>query len=94
MATSAAETKNIAVYIDLENVAIGCRDARYKVFDVQLVLRRMIEKGNVVTRRAYADWTRYPDYRRPLHEAGVELIEMPAGGLTDAAANRVELILR
>ena len=34
MATSTAETKNIAVYIDLENVAIGCRDARYKVFDV------------------------------------------------------------
>ena len=76
MGNSTAETHNIAVYIDLENVAIGCRDARYKVFDSSLVFKRMIDKGNVVTRRAYADWTKYPEYRRPLHENGVELIEI------------------
>ena len=93
MATNAAETKNIAVYIDLENVAIGCRDARYKVFDVNLVLRRMIEKGNVVTRRAYADWTRYPDYRRPLHEAGVELIEMPGSKLTGKNSADIKMVV-
>ncbi|MBM4335410.1 MAG: NYN domain-containing protein [Deltaproteobacteria bacterium] len=88
-----AETKNIAVYIDLENVAIGYRDARYKIFDVQLVLRRMIEKGNVVTRRAYADWTRYPDYRRPLHEAGVELIEMPGSKLTGKNSADIKMVV-
>ena len=93
MANSEAETKNIAVYIDLENVAIGCRDARYKVFDVQLVLRRMIDKGNVVTRRAYADWTRYPDYRRPLHEAGVELIEMPGSKLTGKNSADIKMVV-
>ena len=93
LANSAAETHNIAVYIDLENVAIGCRDARYKVFDVSLVMKRMIDKGNVVTRRAYADWTRYPDYRRPLHEAGVELIEMPGSKLTGKNSADIKMVV-
>jgi uncharacterized protein (TIGR00288 family) len=93
MASSAAETKNIAVYIDLENVAIGCRDARYKTFDVALVLKRMVDKGNVVTRRAYADWTKYPDYRRPLHEAGVELIEMPGSKLTGKNSADIKMVV-
>jgi len=93
MASAPEGPHNIAVYIDLENVAIGCRDARYKIFDVQLVLRRMIDKGNVVTRRAYADWTRYPDYRRPLHEAGVELIEMPGSKLTGKNSADIKMVV-
>jgi uncharacterized protein (TIGR00288 family) len=71
------EAHNIAVFIDLENVAIGARDARYKTFDIGLVLQRLLEKGNIVVRRAYADWSKYAQYRHTLHEAGVELIEMP-----------------
>ena len=93
MANSAAETHNIAVYVDLENVVIGCRDARYKIFDIALVLKRMVDKGNVVTRRAYADWTKYPDYRRPLHEAGVELIEMPGSKLTGKNSADIKMVV-
>ncbi len=70
MATPDYEGQNIAVYIDLENVAIGARDARYKTFDIDLVLQRLLEKGNIVLRRAYADWNKYAQYRRTLHEAG------------------------
>lgn len=77
MSDSPELAHTIAVYIDLENVAIGVRDARLKAFDIDLVLKRLVEKGNIVVRRAYADWSRYAEYRRPLHEAGVELIEMP-----------------
>lgn len=68
---------NIAVFCDFENVAIGARDAKYDDFDVQLVLERLLEKGNVVVKKAYADWERYKSARRALHEAAFELIEIP-----------------
>ena len=88
-----ADEHNIAVYIDLENVVIGSRDARYKTFDASLVFKRMVDKGNVVTRRAYADWTKYPEYRRPLHEIGVELIEMPGSKLTGKNSADIRMVV-
>jgi uncharacterized protein (TIGR00288 family) len=70
-------TPNIAIFADFENVAIGLRNARYGSFDVQLILERLLDKGNIVVKKAYADWTRYKTSRRPLHEAAFELIEIP-----------------
>lgn len=66
----------------MENVAIGVRDTRFKTFDIDLVLKRLIEKGKSVVRRAYADWAKYTEYRPPLPEAGIELTEMPGSKLT------------
>jgi uncharacterized protein (TIGR00288 family) len=71
------EDHKIALFIDFENIALGVRDTSYKTFDVQLVLARLLEKGKVVARRAYADWDRYGAYKRPFHEAGIELIDIP-----------------
>lgn len=70
-------TPNIAIFCDFENVAIGVRDAKYEAFDVQLVLERLLDKGKIVVKKAYSDWDRYKSARRPLHEAGFELIEIP-----------------
>lgn len=72
-------TRTIAVFIDLENLAIGVQDAKLGEFEIQPILKRLVEKGNVVVRRAYADWKRWEAYRRPLYGAGVELIELPGG---------------
>ncbi len=71
------EDHKIALFIDFENIALGVRDTSYKTFDIQLVLARLLEKGKVVARRAYADWDRYGTYKRPFHEAGIELIDIP-----------------
>ena len=68
---------NIAIFCDYENVAIGVREAKYDTFDIQLVLERVLDKGKVVVKKAYADWERYKAARRPLHEAAFELIEIP-----------------
>ena len=87
------DAHNIAVYIDLENVAIGVRDARFKNFDIDLVLKRLIDKGNVVVRKAYASWDRYPEYRRVLHEAGVELLEMPGSKLTGKNSADIKMVV-
>ena len=83
----------IGVFIDLENVAIGVRDARFKSFDISLVLKRLVEKGNIVVRRAYADWSKYAEYRRALHEAGVELIEMPGSKLTGKNSADIKMVV-
>ena len=71
------ESSNIAVFADFENVAIGARDAKLDTFRIDVVLQRLLDKGAVIVKRAYADWTRYAPSRRPLHEAGFELMEVP-----------------
>ncbi|MBO6935414.1 MAG: NYN domain-containing protein [Deltaproteobacteria bacterium] len=68
---------NLAVFCDYENVAIGVRDARYNRFDIDLVLERILDKGKVVVKKAYADWDRFKSDKRPMHEAAFELIEIP-----------------
>ncbi len=70
------ETPTIAVFADYENIALGAKDARVR-FDVGLVLARLLDKGNVVVKRAYCDWDRYKKDRASLHEASFELIEIP-----------------
>ncbi len=69
--------QRLAVFIDFENIALGVRDAQYKKFDINLVLQRLIEKGRIVFKKAYSDWTRYSEYKREFHEAAIELIDIP-----------------
>jgi len=74
---SQTEITNMAVFCDFENVALGVRDARYAKFDIGKVLERLLLKGNIVVRKAYCDWERYKEFKRSMHEASFELIEIP-----------------
>jgi uncharacterized protein (TIGR00288 family) len=74
---SSDSAPNIAVFADFENVALGVRDAKYPSFDIQLVLQRLLDKGNVVVKKAYCDWDRYKAWKGVMHEAAFELIEIP-----------------
>jgi hypothetical protein len=78
----AAVEQRLSLFIDFENIALGVRDAQYKKFDINLVLQRLIEKGRIVYKKAYADWTRYSDYKREFHEAAIELIDIPQRSYT------------
>jgi uncharacterized protein (TIGR00288 family) len=69
--------RTLALFIDFENLALGVREAKFKKFDIHLVLERLVEKGKIIAKRAYADWERYSEYKRSLHEAAIELIEVP-----------------
>src|SRR3954466_11704157 len=71
------ETRNMAVFCDFENVALGVRDAKYADFDIGKVLERLLLKGNIVVKKAYCDWERYRDFKKGMHEASLELIEIP-----------------
>ena len=77
MASNHQDEQRLALFIDFENIAIGVRDAHYRKFDINLVLERLLEKGKVLVKKAYADWSRYSDYKRAFHEAAIELIEVP-----------------
>src|SRR6266850_68830 len=68
--------KSLAVFIDFENLALGFQNRRDR-FDIVRVLERLVEKGKVVVKKAYADWSRFGTYTQPLHEAAIELIEIP-----------------
>jgi uncharacterized protein (TIGR00288 family) len=70
-------TKNLALFCDFENIALGVRDAQYARFDIDEVLERLLVKGNIVVKKAYCDWERYKNFKRAMHEASFELIEIP-----------------
>jgi uncharacterized protein (TIGR00288 family) len=72
-----AETRNMALFCDFENVALGVHDANYDKFDIRKVVERLLLKGNIVVKKAYCDWSRYKDFKAPMHEASFELIEIP-----------------
>jgi len=72
-----AEIRNMALYCDFENIALGVQDANYERFSVAKVLERLLLKGNIVVKKAYCDWSRYREYKAPMHEASFELIEIP-----------------
>jgi uncharacterized protein (TIGR00288 family) len=67
----------MAVYLDLENIALGAHDAHYPTFSIQKVLERLLLKGHIVVKKAYCDFDRYKAFKRDLHEAAFELIEIP-----------------
>lgn len=71
------DERKIAMFCDFENIALGVRDSEIGKFDINLILERLLEKGKIIVKKAYADWERYSDYKRPFHEAAIELIDIP-----------------
>jgi uncharacterized protein (TIGR00288 family) len=92
----AEDAHSLAVFVDFENLALGFDSENVKgrepkrsrtkksdeQFDIKRVLERLVEKGKVIVKVAYADWQRYSTYVSALHEAGLELIEIPERGMT------------
>ena len=75
--TQRAEIKNMALFCDFENVALGVRDANYERFDMNKIIERLLLKGNIVVKKSYCDWSRYKEFKAAMHEASFELIEIP-----------------
>ena len=71
------DTRNMAVFCDFENLALGVREAKYDKFDMRKVLERLLVKGSIVVKKAYCDWERYKEFKAPMHEAAFEMIEIP-----------------
>src|SRR3984957_14534698 len=85
--------RSLAVFIDLENLAMGFQSQRKIKFEVQKVLERLVEKGKLIVKKAYADWSRYPSYTAPFHEAAIELIEIPKRAQTGKNSADIRLVV-
>lgn len=90
---SVEEERKIALFCDLENVALGVRDSEIKRFDIHLVLERLVEKGKIIVKRAYADWERYSEFKVGFHEAAIELIDIPQRRYTGKNSADIKMVV-
>jgi uncharacterized LabA/DUF88 family protein len=87
---SQQERLNIAVFIDFDNIEIGVKNTLRQSFDVGTVLEAIKERGEIVSKIAYADWTRAGDYSRNLTQHAVRLVQRnltPGGDKNGADIN-------
>jgi uncharacterized protein (TIGR00288 family) len=91
--TGMNDEKRLALFIDFENIALGVKEAKYKKFEISLVLERLLEKGKILVKRAYADWERFPEYKRPFHESAIELITIPKKSYTGKNSADIRLVV-
>lgn len=84
----------IAVFVDFENLAIGVRDMRASGrFQIQLILKRLLEKGRIVYKRAYCDWSHYQESVREFHGQGIELIDIPQSKMSGKNSADIRMVV-
>src|SRR5687767_13398212 len=86
-----ADTRlKIAVFIDFDNIEIGVKSTLNTAFDIGVVLEALKERGDVVSKTAYGDWTRAGDYSRSLTQHATKLVQRnltPGGDKNGADIN-------
>jgi uncharacterized LabA/DUF88 family protein len=87
------ETRNLAVFCDFENIALGVRDAKYEKFDIGRVLEKLLLKGSIVVKKAYCDWDRYKEFKTGMHAAAFELIEIPHRGQSGKNSADIRMVV-
>ena len=83
----------IAVFVDFENLALGVRDMKSGSFEIRLVLKRLLEKGRIVYKRAYCDWRNYSDAVREFHRQGIELIDIPQSKMSGKNSADIRMVV-
>jgi uncharacterized protein (TIGR00288 family) len=91
--TKPERERSLAMFVDLENLAMGFQNQRKTKFDITKVLERLVEKGKLIVKKAYADWSRYQAYTAPFHEAAIELIEIPRRSQTGKNSADIRLVV-
>lgn len=84
--------RSLAVFIDFENMGLGFNNRRDR-FEINKVLERLVEKGKIVAKKAYADWSRFGMYTAGLHEAAIELVEIPRRGVSGKNSADIRLVV-
>ena len=91
-ATPTDGERSLAVFIDFENMGLGFNNRRDR-FEIGKVLERLVEKGKIVAKKAYADWSRFGAYTGGLHEAAIELVEIPRRGMSGKNSADIRLVV-
>jgi len=88
-----SEEPLIAVFIDYENLAIGARDSKWGHLNIDLILKRLLEKGRIVYKRAYCDWSQYRTDVRDFHSRGIELIDIPRSKMSGKNSADIRMVV-
>ncbi len=88
-----SEEPLIAVFVDYENLALGVRDMKSGEFQIELVLKRLLEKGRIVFKRAYCDWSHYRAAVREFHLHGIELIDIPQSKMSGKNSADIRMVV-
>jgi len=88
-----AEERLIAAFVDFENLALGVREMNWGDFQIDLVLKRLLEKGRIVYKRAYCDWNNYRDAARDFHKQGIELVDIPQSKMSGKNSADIRMVV-
>jgi len=88
-----SEEPLIAVFVDYENLALGARDSKWRHLNIDLILRRLLEKGRIVYKRAYCDWSQYRNDVRDFHARGIELIDIPRSKMSGKNSADIRMVV-
>lgn len=88
-----SEEPLIAVFVDFENLAIGVRQMKAGQFHIPLVLKRLLEKGRIVFKRAYCDWSHYADAMQEFHAHGVEMMDIPRSRVSGKNSADIRMVV-
>ncbi len=88
-----ADEPLIAVFVDFENLALGVRDMKGQSFEIQLILKRVLEKGRIVYKRAYCDWNHYRDVVKEFHAHGIELVDIPRSKMSGKNSADIRMVV-
>jgi len=90
---NASTESKIALFLDFDNIAIARQGRRRAKFEISSVIERLLEKGKILVKRAYADWSNYSRDKDSLHEAGLELIEIPKRKISGKNSADIRLVV-
>jgi uncharacterized protein (TIGR00288 family) len=88
-----SEEQLIAVFVDFENLALGVRDMKSGNFQINLILKRLLEKGRIVFKRAYCDWSQYRNDVREFHQQGIEMIDIPRSKMSGKNSADIHMVV-
>jgi uncharacterized protein (TIGR00288 family) len=89
-----ADEPLIAVFVDYENLALGVRDMKQgEELRMELVLKRLLEKGRIVFKRAYCDWSQYRNAVRGLHHGGIEMVDIPRSRMSGKNSADIHMVV-
>ncbi len=88
-----SEEPLIAVFVDYENLALGARDSKWRQINIDLILRRLLEKGRIVYKRAYCDWNQYRGDVREFHARGIELVDIPRSKMSGKNSADIRMVV-
>ena len=87
-----ADEALIAIFIDFENLALGTNKTKHG-FEIDLIIKRLLQKGRIVFKRAYCDWRRYQNAVREFHGHGIELVDIPQSKMSGKNSADIRMVV-